>query len=88
MRATAIFAAFFVLFTCASIAVPVSLFPGNMITAVFRMPASGYTPYLEAVANGLLYAFITWLVFLVINRKIDKALSEDSKELSKKKKEI
>lgn len=88
MRAAAIFAAFFLLFTCASIAVPVPLFPGNMITTLFGIPVSGYTPYLEAVANGLLYAFITWLVFLVINKKMDKALSTDSKELSKKKREI
>ena len=88
MRAAAIFVAFFILFTCASIAVPVPLFPGNMIATLLRIPVSGYTPYLEAVANGLLYAFITWLIFFVINRKMDKALSADSKELSKKKREI
>jgi len=88
MRATAIFVAFFLLFTCASIAVSVPMFPGNMISMWFRIPISEYTPYIEAVANGLLYGFITWIVFFFINRKIDKALSANSKELHKKKKEL
>jgi len=88
MRAAAIFVAFFLLFTCASIAVPVPLFPGNLISTWLRIPLSEYAPYIEAVANGLLYGFITWIVFFLINRKIDKALSADSKGLRKKKKEF
>ena len=79
MRATAIFVAFFLLFTCASIAVPVPLFPGNMIPTWFRIPVSGYTPYVEAVANGLLYGFITWIVFFFVYRKIDESLSPNPK---------
>ena len=75
MKAAAIFVAFFLLFTCASIAVPVPMFPGNMIPTWFGIPLSGYAPYVEAVANGLLYGFITWIVFFLINRKIDKSLS-------------
>ncbi|MBE0513320.1 hypothetical protein IBX38_09760 [Candidatus Bathyarchaeota archaeon] len=71
MKAAAIFVAFFLLFTCASIAVPVPMFPGNMIPTWLRIPLSEYTPYIEAVANGLLYGFITWIVFFLINRKID-----------------
>ncbi len=84
MKAAAIFVVFFLLFTSASIAVPVPLFPGNMIPTWFRIPISVYTPYIEAVANGLLYGFITWIVFFFINRRLDKALSADSKELHKK----
>ena len=75
MRVAAIFVAFFLLFTCASIAVPVSMFPGNMIPTWFRIALSEYTLYIEAVANGLLYGFITWIVFFLVNRKMDKALS-------------
>jgi hypothetical protein len=60
------------------------MFPGNMIATWFRIPVSGYTPYIEAVANGLLYGFVTWLVFFLVNRKIDKALSPDSKDVRKK----
>jgi len=88
MRAAAIFVAFFLLFTSASIAVPVPLFPGNMIPTLFRIPLSEYAPYIEAVANGLLYGFITWMVFFWINRKMDKALSTDSEGLRRKKKEL
>lgn len=88
MRAAAIFVAFFLLFTCTSIAVPVPLFPGNMIPVWFGISFSVYASYVEAVVNGLLYGFITWLVFLFVIRKIDKALSADSKELRKKKKEL
>jgi len=84
MKTAAIFVAFFLLFTCASIAVPVPMFPGNMIPTCFGIPLSGYTPYIEAVANGLLYGFITWIVFFLVNRRIDKALSTDSEGMRKK----
>jgi hypothetical protein len=84
MRAAAIFVAFFLLFTCASIAVHVPMFPGNMIPTWLRIPLSEYTPYIEAVANGLLYGFITWIVFFLVSRRIDKELSASSKEWHKK----
>jgi len=81
MRATAIFVAFFLLFTSASIAVPIPLFPGNMIPALLGMPPSEYLPYLEALTNGLTYGFISWLVFLLLARKIEQSLSADSKRM-------
>ena len=74
MRATAIFFVFFLLFTSASIAVPIPLFPGNMISTLFGIPASEYTPYMEALANGLTYGFITWIVFFLVDKKIEKSL--------------
>ena len=83
MRATAIFVAFFLLFTCASIAVPVPLFPGSMVPTWFGIPLSEYAPYIEAVANGLLYGFITWMVFFLVNRKMDKALSAEGSRRKK-----
>jgi len=69
MRAGAIFLAFFLLFTCASIAVPVPMFPGNIVQTWLDVP------YLNAVVNGLAYGFITWIVFLFVNRRIEKSLS-------------
>jgi len=69
MRAGAIFLAFFLLFTCASVAVPVPMFPGNMVQAWFAFP------YVSAVVNGLAYGFVTWIVFLFVNRRIEKSLS-------------
>jgi hypothetical protein len=83
MRATAIFAAFFLLFTSASIAVPIPLFPGSMIPKLFGISASEYIPYLEALTNGLTYAFITWIVFFLLARKIEKSMSMESERLTR-----
>ena len=69
MRAGAIFVAFFLLFTCASIAVPIPMFPGNMVQTWLDVP------YVNAFVNGLTYGFITWIVFFFVNRKIEKSLS-------------
>ena len=71
MKATAIFAAFFLMFTSASIAVPIPLFPGNMIPSLLKMPPSDYLSYLEALTNGLTYGLITWMIFLLIDKKIE-----------------
>lgn len=82
MKATAIFAAFFLLFTCASIAVPIPLFPGNMISTLFVIPASEYILYLEALTNGLTYGFFTWIVFFLVARKIEKSMAMDSERIT------
>ena len=83
MRATAIFFVFFLLFTAASIAVPIPLFPGSMISTLFVMPASEYVTYLEGLINGLTYGFITWMVFFLLARKIEKSLSVDSERMTR-----
>ena len=83
MRATAIFVAFFLLFTSASIAVPIPLFPGSMISTVFGIPTSEFMTYLEALTNGLTYGFITWLVFFVVDRKLEKSMSMDSERIKR-----
>jgi hypothetical protein len=73
MRATAVFFMFFLLFTAASIAVPIPLFPGNMVSALLEMPVSNYMIYLEALTNGLTYGFITWIVFFVVDKKLENS---------------
>jgi hypothetical protein len=83
MRATAIFVAFFLLFTSATIAVPVPLFPGNMLPTLLEIPSSEYIPYLEALTNGLTYGFITWIVFLLLARKIENSLTTDPKRIAR-----
>jgi hypothetical protein len=83
MKAPAIFAAFFLLFTAASIAVPVPLFPGNMVSTLFGIPASEYMPYLEALTNGLTYGFFTWMIFFLLARKIEKSMVNDSKTITR-----
>ena len=83
MKATAIFVVFFLLFTSASIAVPIPLFPGNMIPTLLGIPPSEYIPYLEALTNGLTYGFISWIVFLLLARKIENSLSTDSRRITR-----
>jgi len=83
MRATAIFVAFFLMFTSASIAVPIPLFPGNMISSLFGTPTSEFMTYLEALTNGLTYGFITWLVFFVVDRKLEKSMSMNSEQITR-----
>ncbi len=78
MRAIAIFIVFFLLFTAASIAVPIPLFPGNIIPNLFQNSSSAYMPYLEALINGLTYGIIIWLVFFFVDKKLEKSLSMDS----------
>jgi hypothetical protein len=83
MRATAIFVAFFLMFTSASIAVPIPLFPGNMISSLFGIPTPEFMTYLEALTNGLTYGFITWLVFFVVDRKLEKSMSMNSERITR-----
>ena len=83
MKAAPIFIVFFILFTCASIAVPIPLFPGNMITSLLAIPPSEYIPYLEALTNGLTYGFISWAVFFLLARKIENSVSTDSKRMTR-----
>ena len=77
MRATAIFASFFLLSTTTSIAVPIPLFPGNMIPTLFRAIPSEYIPYLEALANGITYGFVILIVFVFVDKKLEQMLSMD-----------
>lgn len=70
MKGEAIFLAFFVFFTVATLAVPIPLFPGNMVHSVFS--SSGvYTPLFDAVANGILYGFIIWIAYVLVSRKLE-----------------
>jgi hypothetical protein len=73
VRATAIFITFFILFTSASIAVPIPLFPGNTIPTLLEIPTSESTSYLGALTNGLTYGFITWIIFYLIDKRMEKA---------------
>lgn len=75
MRSGAIFLVFFVFFTLATLAVPIPLFPGNIVRSVFSsfgIPFSFYTPLLDAMANGLLYGFIIWIAFVLVSRRLEE----------------
>ena len=75
MKATPIFFAFFLLFTSASVAVPIPLFPGNMISTFLASPLSSYMTYIEAIINGLTYGFVTCLVFFLVDKKLENPMS-------------
>jgi len=80
MRATTIFLAFFLVFTAASIAVPIPLFPGNIVRTLSLFPTSDYIQYLEALTNGLTYGFISWMIFFCVDKKIEGTTSIDPKQ--------
>ena len=74
MRSAAIFLVFFIFFTLATLAVPIPLFPGNIVHSIFSslmIPLFLYTPLLDALANGILYSFIVWIVFVLVSRRLE-----------------
>jgi len=73
MRGGAVFLAFFILFTLASLAVPVPLFPGNIISVWFGLPSTEYMSLVSAVINGVTYGLVVWLVFVLATRKLDES---------------
>lgn len=73
MRGGAVFLAFFLLFTLASIAVPIPLFPGNAVHAFFGLPVDSYAPFISAITNGVTYGLVVWLVFFVATRRLDES---------------
>ena len=73
MRGGAIFLAFFVLFTIASYAVPVPMFPGNLVSALgFVTVPIVYVPFVSAVVNGVVYGFVVWLIFVLVSRRFEE----------------
>jgi hypothetical protein len=81
VKAGQIFIAFFLLFTAASIAVPIPLFPGNVIAALVQFPLSQYLIYIEAITNGITYGLITWLIFFLVAKKLEEPMPVNSKKL-------
>jgi hypothetical protein len=81
MKGGQIFIAFFLLFTAASIAVPIPLFPGNFIASFLQFPFYEYLIYVEAITNGVIYGLITWLIFFLVARKLEEPIPVSSKKL-------
>lgn len=73
MRGGAVFLTFFILFTLAALAVPVPLFPGNMVLAWFGVSLDNYASLFGAVVNGITYGLVVWLVFILATRKLDES---------------
>ena len=73
MRGGAVFLSFFILFTLASLAVPVPLFPGNLFPMWFGVSSAYYASLFSAVVNGVTYGFLVWLVFVVATRSLEES---------------
>ena len=78
MRGGAVFLAFFSLFTLASMAVPVPLFPGSLIHTLFSLPET-YLPLISAITNGITYGIVVWLVFFIATRRLEDSGVSDYK---------
>jgi len=73
MRGGPIFLVFFILFAVASYAVPVPLFPGNLVPALgFINVPTAYAPFVSAFVNGVVYGFVVWLVFVLVSRRFEE----------------
>jgi hypothetical protein len=78
MRGGTIFLIFFVLFSAASYAIPVPLFPGNMVLSWFTSVPAVYAQLISAVVNGIVYGCIVWLVFILVIRKFEEPKVTDT----------
>jgi len=94
MRGGAIFLVFFIFFTLATLAVPIPLFPGNIVHSMINslgIPLSFYSPLLDAVANGLFYGFIVWMIFVLVSRKLEEpeiAINPEERKRNNRKQRI
>jgi uncharacterized membrane protein len=81
MRGLTVFVAFFSIFLVSSLAIPSPLFPGSVICLAFGMDENIWIAC--ALANGLVYGFIVWLVYCVVFRWVEsvseKTLGKDKK---------
>jgi len=72
MKGTIILLAFLLLFTLASLLLPLPMFPGNVFCTWIGLTASEYEKYLSAVFNGVFYGAILWLTFIAISRRFER----------------
>ena len=80
MRGGPVFFAFFVLFLVASLAVPVPLFPGNMVPTWLNLSATAeLISLVSAMVNGFMYGLLIWAVYVLATRNMDEAWVSDYK---------
>jgi len=72
MRGALILIVFFLMFTVASLLIPLPMFPGNVLSKLMGQAASQYYAFLSAIFNGLIYGIILWLVFILISRRLER----------------
>ena len=72
MKGIWILIVFFSIFLAASLLIPSPMFPGKIICVLIGGLASEHSKYLSAVFNGVFYAVILWLIFVVISRRLEE----------------
>jgi len=72
MQGLIIFATFFTIFLASTVAIPSPLFPGNIICLLFNISDVSQASITSALANGIFYGFIAWIIFNLGSRWIDK----------------
>jgi len=70
MKGKLILIAFFSIFTSASLLIPMPMFPGSFFMALLGDAASDYARFIAPLFNGVFYAMILWLVFVVISGRL------------------
>jgi hypothetical protein len=63
---------FFLIFTIASILIPVPLFPGSLLSSLLGEGLIAISVLLSALFNGLIYGVIIGIVFYAISQKLEQ----------------
>jgi len=72
MKGALILIAFFSIFVSASLLIPMPMFPGSFFCALIGVTGSQYSNYLNAIFNGIFYAVVLWLVFIIISGRLER----------------
>jgi hypothetical protein len=72
MKSASILLAFFSIFAVASVIIPLPMFPGSWICALFGERLVDYVRVLSAVFNGAFYGGILWLMFVGFGKKLEQ----------------
>lgn len=84
MQGLIIFATFFAIFLASTVAIPSPLFPGNIICLLFDISNVSQASITSALANGIFYGFIAWIIFSLGSRWIEKNATKKQVDLEKK----
>ena len=80
MQGLVIFAAFFIIFSASTIAIPSPLFPGNVICLLLGIPDENQIIMTSAITNGIFYGSLAWIIFSLASKWIENNLAKNKLE--------
>ncbi len=80
MRGLIIFAAFFIIFSASTIAIPAPMFPGNVICTLLGIPNANQILMTSAITNGIFYGSLAWIIFSLASKWIENNLAKNKLE--------